>query len=193
MVFSSHFAALFVVTPFGVLLSSTAHTNYPYQLLDRYRVMGSIMASDLRTDEISAPPTNRAADGSASAISIIGQPEKELSTAAANRFLVAEINRIMEENAELKQFKDKYYDLKDKYYGAEKRLAVVRETLKSFRRHQLLSSACLIAGAAGLVAAPNFLGLNSYGWYAFTTISAMLLIVGMASRVDGTSTDINAR
>jgi hypothetical protein len=150
--------------------------------------MGSIMASDLRTDE-----TNGAADGSASAVSIIGQPEKELSTAAANRFLVAEINRIMEENAELKQFKDKYYDLKDKYYGAEKRLAVVRETLKSFRRHQLLSSACLIAGAAGLVAAPNFLGLSSYLLYGYITISAMLLIVGLASRVDGTSTDINAR
>jgi hypothetical protein len=143
------------------------------------------MANDLE------PVTNGANERSASAV--FDGPEKELPPAAANRFLVAEINRIMEENAELKQFKDKYDVLKDKYYGAEKRLAVVRETLKSYRRHQLLSSVCLIAGAAGLVAAPNFLGVNSYGWYAFMTISVMLLIVGIASRVDGTSTDITER
>jgi RNA-splicing ligase RtcB len=146
----------------------------------------AIMANDLKTGDSSAPATNGADERSASAVSIIHGPEKELSPAAANRFLVAEINRIMEENAELRQFKDKYY-------GAEKKLAVVKETLKSYRRHQVVSSACLIGGTAGLVAAPNFLGLSSYGWYAFITISAVLLIVGLASRVDGTSTNINTR
>jgi hypothetical protein len=151
------------------------------------------MANDLGTDDISVSAGNGASERFGSSISIIGGPEKEISPAAANRFLVAEINRIMEENAELKQFKDKYYELKDKYHGAEKRLAVVRETLKSYRRHQVVSSACLIGGAAGLVAATSFSSFSSYGWYAFVTISALLLIVGIASRIDGTSTDITAR
>ena len=106
--------------------------------------------------------------------------ERELSR-VAKRFLVAEINRLVDENQQLKQFKDKYHD-------ADKRLAVLKETLRPFRINELLSSACLIAGSAGLGAAPSFLSLSSYGWYVFVSVSALLVIAAIASRVSGPTT-----
>jgi hypothetical protein len=105
--------------------------------------------------------------------------DKELST-VAKRFLVAEINRLLDENQQLKQFKDKYHDV-------DKRLAVLKETLRPFRTNELLSSACLIAGSAGVGAAPSFLSLNSYGWYVFVGVSALLVITGIAARVSAPS------
>src|SRR5690348_7859527 len=72
--------------------------------------------------------------------------DKDLSR-VARRFLVAEINRLVDENQQLKQFKDKYHD-------ADKKLAVLKETLRPLRINELLSSVCLIAGSAGLGAAP---------------------------------------
>jgi hypothetical protein len=117
------------------------------------------------------------ADGPLKEIS--GADDKELST-VAKRFLVAEINRLLDENQQLKQFKDKYHDV-------DKRLAVLKETLRPFRTNELLSSACLIAGSAGVGAAPSFLSLNSYGWYVFVGVSALLVITGIAARVSAPS------
>jgi hypothetical protein len=108
-----------------------------------------------------------------------GAEDKELST-VAKRFLIAEINRLVEENQQLKQFKDKYHEL-------DKKLVVLKETIKPFRRNLFLSSACLIAGAAGIAAAPSILSINQYGWYIFVSVSAMLLIAGIAARVEGPS------
>lgn len=105
--------------------------------------------------------------------------DKELSR-VAKRFLVAEINRLVDENQQLKQFKEKYHD-------ADKKLAVLKETLRPFRINELLSSVCLIAGAAGLGAAPSFLSLNSYGWYVFVTISALLVTAAIGAKVSGPS------
>jgi hypothetical protein len=118
------------------------------------------------------------ADGPLKEIS--GADDKELSM-VAKRFLVAEINRLVEENQQLKLTKDKYHDV-------DKRLAVLKETLRPFRINELLSSVCLIAGSAGLGAAPSFLSLNSYGWYVFVSVSALLVITGIAARVSGPST-----
>lgn len=92
----------------------------------------------------------------------------------------AEINRLVEENQQLKQFKEKYYDV-------DKRLAVLKETIKPFRRNQFLCFACLIAGSAGVATASSFLSISQYGWYVFVSVSAMLLIAGIAARVAGPS------
>lgn len=109
----------------------------------------------------------------------------------AKRFLIAQINRLVEENQQLKQFKEKYHELDkkmtvlEKYHELDKKVVVLKETIKPFRRNLFLSSACLIAGAAGIGAAPSFLSLNSYGWYVFVSVSVMLLIAGIAARVEG--------
>ena len=112
-----------------------------------------------------------------------GTDEKELSkelSTMAERFLIAEINRLVEENQQLKQFKEKYHDV-------DKRLAVLKETLKPFRANEFLSSVCLAAGSAGLGAAPSFLSFNSYGWYVFVVVSAVLVLAGIAAKVRGPS------
>jgi cytoskeletal protein CcmA (bactofilin family) len=93
----------------------------------------------------------------------------------------AEINRLVEENQQLKQFKEKYYDV-------DKKLALLKETIKPARIKVFLSSACLIAGSAGVAAAPSILSISQYGWYVFVGVSAMLLIAGIAARVGGPTT-----
>jgi hypothetical protein len=146
------------------------------------------MTDDLGTGDLSSPATNGASGDSASALparsngpteTVAAADEKELTT-AAKRFLVAEINRLVEENRELKQFKEKYHD-------ADKKLAVLRETSKPVRNNLFLSSACLIAGSAGVATAPSFLSISQYGWYVFVSVSAMLLVAGIASRIEGPS------
>jgi hypothetical protein len=157
------------------------------------------MTEDLGTSHLSPPATNGDSGDSASALSVrssgvteafAGGIDKELST-VAKRFLIAEINRLVDENQHLKQFKEKYHELDKKlvvleeYHDLDKKLAVFKETIKPFRRNLFLSSACLIAGAAGVAAAPSFLGLNQYGWYIFVSVSALLLMAGIAARVEG--------
>jgi hypothetical protein len=158
------------------------------------------MIDDLGTSDLSSPATNGSSSDSASALSVpavgqafAGADEKELST-VAKRFLIAEINRLVEETQQLKQFKEKYHELDkkivvlEKFQDLEKKLIVLKETNKPFRRNLFLSSACLIAGSAGVAAAPSFLSINQYGWYVFVSVSAMLLIAGIAARVEGPST-----
>jgi hypothetical protein len=142
------------------------------------------MTDDLGTSDLSSPATNGSSSDSASALSVpavgqafAGADEKELST-VAKRFLIAEINRLVEETQQLKQFKEKYHEV-------DKKLAVLKETTKPFRRNVFLSSACLIAGAAGIATAPSVLSISQFGWYVFAVVSAMLLIAGIAARVEG--------
>jgi hypothetical protein len=115
---------------------------------------------------------------------------KELSVPVANLLiaemerLVAELERLAGENQQLKPLKDKYHYL-DKSLAVvdvEKRLSVLKEKVKPARANELLATACLIAGLAGLGAAPNFVSLNSlYEWYLFVIVSAMLVLVGIAN------------
>lgn len=139
-----------------------------------------------------SPIADRPGNGAASGISLGDNPpieqissatdDKELSR-VARRFLVAEINRLVDENQQLKQFKDKYHD-------ADKKLAVLKETLRPFRINELLSSICLIAGSAGLGAAPSFLSLNSYGWYVFVGASALLVVAAIVARIGAPSSGL---
>ena len=157
------------------------------------------MTDDSKTGDLSSPATNGGPGDSASALSVRsngvteafgGGDDKELST-VAKRFMIAEIHRLVEENQQLKQFKEKYHELDkklvvlEKYHDLDKKLVVLKETIKPFRRNLFLSSVCLIAGAAGIAAAPSFLGINQYEWYVFVIFSAALLIAGIAARVEG--------
>jgi hypothetical protein len=143
-------------------------------------VCGTDLAATSRNDHLLADgPTETGA----------GVDEKELST-AVKRLLFAEINRLVEEknrlveeNRQLRQFEDKYHDL-------DKKLVVLEETIKPVCRNLFLSSACIIAGAAGVAAAQSFLSINHYGWYVFIGVSAMLLIAGIAATVERPPTGI---
>jgi hypothetical protein len=162
---------------------------------------GAVMFDNLGTSDLSPTATTGSPSDSVPALSVpsnavgeafAGADEKELST-VARRFLIAEINRLVEEIQHLKQFKEKYHELDkkivvlEKYQDLEKKLVVLKETSKPFRRNLFLSSVCLIAGSAGIAAAPSFLSVSQYGWYVFVVVSAMLLIAGIAARVEGTA------
>jgi hypothetical protein len=146
------------------------------------------------TSHLSSPATNGASGDSASALSVCsafaGGDDKELSI-VAKRFLILEINRLVDENQQLKQFKEKYHELDkklvvlEKYHELDKKLVVLKEAIKPFRRKLFLSSPCLIAGAAGVAAAPSFLSIDQYWWYVFVSVSVLLLIAGITARVEG--------
>ena len=115
---------------------------------------------------------------------------KELSVPVANLFidemerLVVELQRLAGENQQLKEFKDKfhYVDKSLAVADVEKKLSVLKEKVKPARANELLATACLLAGSAGLGAAPDFVSLSSeYTWYLFVIVSAMLVLVGIAS------------
>src|SRR5262249_12279056 len=105
------------------------------------------------------------------------------------------MNRLVEENQQLKQFKEKYHalDKNEKYHELDKKLVVLTGTIKPFRRSLFLSSACLIASAAGVAAASSFQSINQYGWYVFVGMSAMLVIAGIVARIGGPSIGTTTR
>jgi hypothetical protein len=146
------------------------------------------MSEDSSVGNISSPNAERAANGNGSGIAVgdkravneINAADEDELSKVAKQFLIAEINRLLVENQQLKQFKDKYHD-------ADKKFAVLKETLRPFRINDLLSSACLIAGSAGLGAAPSFLSLSTYGWYVFVSISTLLVIAAIGARLSGPS------
>ena len=90
------------------------------------------MTDDLRTGELSSLATNGATGDSVSALSVGSNGGAKDASDATVTFLIAEINRLAEENQRLK---DKLALL-----DVEKRLALLKETFKSFRPNEFLSS-----------------------------------------------------
>jgi hypothetical protein len=137
------------------------------------------MTGDLGTGELSSPATG----DSVSALSVGSNGGAKainaLDVKAESTVLIAETNRLAEENQRLK---DKLALL-----DGEQRLALLKETIKPFRTNEFLASVCLIAGSAGLGAAASYLGLNTYGWYVFIGMSAMLVLAGIVARVGALS------
>ncbi|MFY9835570.1 MAG: hypothetical protein WAK55_03730 [Xanthobacteraceae bacterium] len=115
---------------------------------------------------------------------------KELSVPVANLLItemerfIAELERLAEENQQLKQCTDKfhYVDKRLAVLEADKSLSVLKAKVKPARANELLAATCLVAGSAGLGAAPNFVSLSSeYTWYLFVIVSVMLVLAGIAS------------
>ena len=92
------------------------------------------MTDDLRTGELSSLATNGATGDSVSALSVDSNGGAKAVDASdvTVTFLIAETNRLAEENQRLK---DKLALL-----DVEKRLALLKETFKSFRPNEFLSS-----------------------------------------------------
>jgi len=74
--------------------------------------------------------------------------EEELSSPAAQRYLLDELDRLDEEVAELKT-------VRDKFHAADKRADVLDQKLQKHTSLEILSSGALLAGALALGYAPR--------------------------------------
>src|SRR6266446_888632 len=104
--------------------------------------------------------------------------EEELSTPAARRFLIFEIERLDQLCAESQTFVQNYHDQRVT-------IATLTESAKTSRWNEILSSLCMGIGCAGLGAAPAFItipGASTLGWI-ITGLSAILVIGGIAPKV----------
>lgn len=104
--------------------------------------------------------------------------EEELGTAAARRFLIAEIERLDQECDETRQLRQDHNDLREQY-------ARLDEKTKSTRWTELLSFVTLSVGSAGIGAAPSYISVEeaaTMGW-VMLAFSSLLFLTGVASRV----------
>jgi hypothetical protein len=107
-----------------------------------------------------------------------GLSEEELSSPAARRFLIAELERM----DELCNTNQKYLE---QYHDQRVVIATLTEASKVSRWNEILSFVCLSIGSAGIGAASSYLGLagaEKYGLVIFG-LSAVLVGVGVASRI----------
>jgi hypothetical protein len=107
-----------------------------------------------------------------------GLSEEELSTPAARRFLIAELERLDELCVSNQSYVEKYHDQRVT-------IATLTEAGKTSRWNEILSFLCLSIGSAGLGAAPSYLGVPGAERYGlvFLGLSILLIIGGVASRV----------
>jgi hypothetical protein len=107
-----------------------------------------------------------------------GLSEEELSTPAARRFLIAELER-------MDQICIQNEGLIEKYHDQRVVVATMTVEVKSSGWNELLSFVCLSVGSAGLGAAPSYLtvpGAERFG-LVFLGLSAVLVLAGIASRI----------
>lgn len=102
---------------------------------------------------------------------------EELASPAAGRFLIAEIERLDGQCAELKVVEKKYGDLRVE-------VASLQERATTSKLLEITSFACLSVGSAGLGAAPSYLSLD--GALALGLViaagSTILVAVGVFAR-----------
>jgi hypothetical protein len=104
--------------------------------------------------------------------------EEELSTPAARRFLIFEIERLDQSCSENVGFIEKYHDQRVT-------IASLTEAGKKSRWNEILSFICLSVGSAGLGAAPSYFAIPGAiiaGTVVFG-LSVILVGTGIASRV----------
>jgi hypothetical protein len=136
--------------------------------------VGSVpVANDVGTPEVSKEPPREFLRVGRKVLN-----EEELSSPAARRFMIAEIERLDAECTALRGLAAPYNDLRVK-------CAVLEESQRRSRWYNILSVMCLSAGSAGLGAAPSYLAisdLHGVGW-TFAIVSGVLVVAGIASRV----------
>ncbi|WP_157633639.1 hypothetical protein [Thioflavicoccus mobilis] len=91
--------------------------------------------------------------------------EDELSSPAAQRLILDELDRLEEENLELKKTRNKFHEV-------DKRASVLDEKLKKHTALDILSSASLASGSLALGYAPKV-------WVTGTATGPIFLVIGI--------------
>lgn len=100
--------------------------------------------------------------------------EEELSSPAAQRLLIDEIERLDEERADL-------IDYRDRFYATERRAAILEEKTKTTIASDIIFGTCLTVGAASIGYAPAAWEQQPTGWI-FIILGSLLIVGGMIAR-----------
>jgi hypothetical protein len=132
--------------------------------------------SQTQPDEQGAQPVEALIPKTRKALSRVKRElsEEDLATPGVQKMLIEELERAEEENNELKAFRDKFY-------VADKDLAVSKQKLKGWSSMEIISTACIAIGAAALVYVPEAWKTQPSGWIALV-FGAVLTIVGIVAK-----------
>ena len=100
--------------------------------------------------------------------------DEELSSTAAQRMLVNDIDRLERENVVLCEFRDRFYSM-------DKKTALLEERAKKSLAGEMIFGACLTIGAAAIGYAPAVWDSQPSGWISLI-FGFLLVMVGIVSR-----------
>ena len=98
-----------------------------------------------------------------------------MSATGVQKLLVAEIDRLEEENRELKEVGREFSD-------SQRRIGVLEEKLKSHTALDVISGVCISVGGVALGAIPSLSSVQPYGLFAIG-VGVILIAGGFLSQV----------
>jgi hypothetical protein len=101
--------------------------------------------------------------------------DEELTSPGVQKMILDSLERSEEEAAELKRFRDKFYE-------SDKRNGVLEERFRTKIALEVISTGCVAIGAASLVYAPEAWKSQPDGWFALA-FGIVLTLVGIFAKV----------
>lgn len=99
--------------------------------------------------------------------------EEELAQAGVQKMLVEELEKAEDENVELRGYRERFHSV-------DKQLGIVSEKQRTRISVEIISGACLAAGAAALGFAPSVWG-NPGGWLS-VVVGVLLTALGIVAK-----------
>ncbi|HUA22084.1 MAG TPA: hypothetical protein VMU80_18165 [Bryobacteraceae bacterium] len=133
-------------------------------------------SDDLQPDESGASPAHSPESKAGRALSRVKREltDEELASPGALKMILEEIERQREETAELRTYRDKFYE-------SDKKLAIINEKVKGGLAVEIVSTACLAVGAAAIGYAPATWSSQPSGWITLA-FGAVLILGGIISK-----------
>ena len=135
-----------------------------------------MIISQPQPDERGAQPVEALLPKTRKALSRVNRElsEEDLATPGVQKMLIEELERAEEENNELRTFREKFY-------VADKELAVSKQRMKGWSSMEIISTGCIAVGAAALVYVPEAWKSQPNGWIALV-FGAVLTVVGIVAK-----------
>ena len=132
--------------------------------------------SQPQPDEVGARPVDAPLPKSRKALARVQRElsQEDLATPGVQKMLIEELERAEEENNELKMFRDKFYT-------SDKELAVTKQKLKGWTAMEIISTACIAAGAAAFAYAPEA-SMTKYGGWVAAAFGFVLTGIGIIAK-----------
>jgi len=136
----------------------------------------TVSMNELQPDDAGATPATLPSNKVGRALSRLKREltDDELSSPGAQKLLLQELERLLDENGALQSYRDKFQ-------VSDKQLAVARESLKRNVAAEVVSGGCLVIGAAALGYAPAAWSSQPSGWIALT-FGAVLVVCGIVAK-----------